>query len=302
VLLLAPENQSALSIIARMAFSAQDYVTSQSAFEKIIALNAEASFAYKGLITAYEMQRQREKGVARVVALSEKYSSANAPLTVLIEYFTRRQDFDKALHYLVALEQRGPNAELASNLDSTATTAAILRGTLAEAQGQYAVAATTYQEQWNKNPNSAIAKKYFSLLNRTKKMDEANAFLDKWINAFPSSAQPLILKATIEQQAGNNGSAASLYEKAYRNAPNSFVALNNLAWIYDQAGDPRAMETAQKAYDIAPKDRADVMDTYGWLLVRNGRREEGIPLLIKANQTAPDNTEIKKHLQQALDK
>ena len=76
------------------------------------------------------------------------------------------------------------------------------------------------------------------------------------------------------------------------------AALNNLAWLYYERKDPRALEIAKKAYELAPNS-APIADTYGWILVEKGEIAKGIEILSKAVQLAPDNKEIADHLKEA---
>lgn len=64
-------------------------------------------------------------------------------------------------------------------------------------------------------------------------------------------------------------------------APVAALALNNLAWLYYESGDSRAVDTASRAYAIGA-DIPEVADTYGWILVERNRAAEGVPILEKA--------------------
>ena len=46
----------------------------------------------------------------------------------------------------------------------------------------------------------------------------------------------------------------------------------------------------------------EILDTYGWILLGQGQTEQAVDVLKKAAQLAPDNTEIKAHLQEAQKK
>ena len=89
-----------------------------------------------------------------------------------------------------------------------------------------------------------------------------------------------------------------IYNRLLQKAPNSPPLLNNIALLYQKAGDSRAIEFAKRAYDAAPT--SETMDTYGWILVRAGRIDEGLPLLRDAKLRAPKVPEIRYHLAVAL--
>ena len=78
-------------------------------------------------------------------------------------------------------------------------------------------------------------------------------------------------------------------------APNNVVALNNLAWIYHENGDDRAIELARRAYELS-RDNGAVADTYGWILFKAGETKKSLPILEKALELKPDSQEIAMHL------
>ena len=95
--------------------------------------------------------------------------------------------------------------------------------------------------------------------------------------------------------------AATLLEEVIKREPNSAAALNNLAWVYQQQKDGRALATAQKAMKLTV-DNAAVIDTVGWLMTEQGDVKGGLPLLQKAAGLAPNALEIRYHLAVALSK
>jgi cytochrome c-type biogenesis protein CcmH/NrfG len=65
--------------------------------------------------------------------------------------------------------------------------------------------------------------------------------------------------------------------------------------LYRDARDPRALQTARQAYQIAPS-RPEIADTYGWLLVENDKAAEGLSLLESASRGLPEDREVRYHL------
>ena len=98
---------------------------------------------------------------------------------------------------------------------------------------------------------------------------------------------------------GQTAAAVKQYEAALLRDPNSVVALNNLAVIYQRQKDPRALGLAKKAYDAAPAQPM-IADTYGWLLVDHGKLDEAIEILRKAVASPGATPEIRYHLAAAL--
>ncbi len=80
------------------------------------------------------------------------------------------------------------------------------------------------------------------------------------------------------------------------------VALNNLAWLYQQVGDlAKAREFAEKAAAAAPNSGA-IEDTLGWVLLAQGDTEKALSRLQAASAASPGNLDIRYHVAVALGK
>jgi Flp pilus assembly protein TadD len=88
-------------------------------------------------------------------------------------------------------------------------------------------------------------------------------------------------------------------ETLAKEAPDDAMLLNNLAWLYAQAGDPRALATAEKAASLAPASPL-AADTLGWILVQKGETARGAALLEKAVAAGPATPAMRYHLAVAL--
>ncbi|MFO1367575.1 MAG: tetratricopeptide repeat protein [Marinagarivorans sp.] len=172
-----------------------------------------------------------------------------------------------------------------------------LNGVVLAAEGKKAEALALLQVSFNAQAMDKSAELIYSLLNQS---DEPKAveFLAQWRKALPQSARPLLIEALAAQGAGNKAAAISAYEQALQLQAPSVLALNNLAWLYFETKDARAIDTAKRAVALAP-NAAEVLDTYGWILVQTGNKAEGIRWLEKAKTLAPNLPEILKHLEEA---
>ena len=82
--------------------------------------------------------------------------------------------------------------------------------------------------------------------------------------------------------------------------PNNPIALNNLAWLYQQDGNlSKAREFAEKAAAIAPTNGA-IADTLGWVLLAQGDTEKALSHLEAASAAVPGNPDIRYHVAVAL--
>lgn len=92
--------------------------------------------------------------------------------------------------------------------------------------------------------------------------------------------------------------ARAEYQLALESGFESAQLYNAIAWVDIEFldVDPAQVEPfAARAYALDPNN-PDILDTYGWVLVRAGKVQEGLPLLIKAKAKNPKIYCIDLHL------
>ena len=67
--------------------------------------------------------------------------------------------------------------------------------------------------------------------------------------------------ASDQHQSGSKETAIHAYEKVLETQPGSVLALNNLAWLYYERDDPRALDLAKRAYEAMSIDVQVVFPT-----------------------------------------
>jgi putative PEP-CTERM system TPR-repeat lipoprotein len=104
-------------------------------------------------------------------------------------------------------------------------------------------------------------------------------------------------KASLLHAMGRKKEAEAEYQKVLRLSPNHAMALNNLAYLYleENRSLPQALRYATRAFMLAPQDDA-IRDTLGYVLVKNGRIDQGVRMLKKASESSPKNPSILYHL------
>lgn len=115
----------------------------------------------------------------------------------------------------------------------------------------------------------------------------ARKLLEEWLATEPGDVE--VAKALAVLDIANNqlDDARRLLEGALQRQPGDVVALNNLAWIYGQQHDPRALETARRSFAIVPEPHS--ADTLGWILLAQGDTARALPLLTQAANSMKDN-------------
>jgi tetratricopeptide (TPR) repeat protein len=129
-----------------------------------------------------------------------------------------------------------------------------------------------------------------------KRQADGFRVLEDWLSRTPADQQIRRILASAYLSAGELQKSIAHHQKLKEQDGANPMILNNLAWLYQSVGDPRAMAEAKRAYELAP-NAAVVKDTYGWVLVSSpAGLEQGIKLLEEATALAPDEPEIQYHL------
>lgn len=140
---------------------------------------------------------------------------------------------------------------------------------------------------------------FSSQLSSAGRISQAIDVLEGWVRSHPDDQVVLSRLGMLQQHQGNVDAALAAYEQAAALTSDDPVLLNNMAWLYLGRNDRRAMELATQAYQLAPQ-RAEIVDTYGWVLLQNGRSTDGLAALQQALIIAPRNAEIALHVAEGL--
>jgi putative PEP-CTERM system TPR-repeat lipoprotein len=176
-----------------------------------------------------------------------------------------------------------------------------VEGDVLMVQNKPAQALPAYEKALSISKSPEMLVKIVQVMTMSGKGKEAQARAAQWLKEHPNDALVSMFLADRSLASKDFKPAISLLENVLKQNPNNPVALNNLAWAYQQEKDPRALGTAEQAFKVAG-DNPGVMDTLGWMLVEQGNTARGLPLLQKASGLAPDSPEIRYHLAVSLNK
>lgn len=132
------------------------------------------------------------------------------------------------------------------------------------------------------------------------KPETAADLLRGWVAKNPNDVDALQLLASIDIGANRMDAAIANLNKVLAKNPRDGVALNNLAWAYQQKNDPRAKAIAEKAYVLLSNPQT--ADTLGWILATQGDTAKSLMLLRQASLQAPADPNIAYHYAWALNK
>jgi len=164
--------------------------------------------------------------------------------------------------------------------------------------GQHAGAAEAYAQAARLEPQLAPVVRQAQSRQLAGEKDPT-APLAAWLRDRPDDTQARSILAVMLHGAGQSDRALVEYERVLASGRPNAVLANNLAWLYFERGDARAEALARQAHQLAP-DNASVTDTLGWILLQKGKVAEGLGLLERAANQAPDSPGIQLHYAEAL--
>lgn len=144
--------------------------------------------------------------------------------------------------------------------------------------------------------------------NLTKQYEKSITNLNRYLETNPPAPFQAIARGILGadyEQLGRIQEAINEYRKAiqiYPTYPNSY---NNLAYIYAERGDKldEALSLVNRALalDKNPDEIASIKDTKGWILFKQGKYDQALPLIKEAASRIQDDPTIREHLKAVQD-
>lgn len=208
--------------------------------------------------------------------------------SLLAQVEVQQGNLTQALEVVHAVRTANPKSNVAD----------ILTGDIYMAAGRPVQASAAYTSAYKNSPDATAATKAI----RSKAqagIRPADVELLDWLKRAPDDSGARRVLAEYYLTSGANAEAIVELERVVSARPADAIALNNLAWLYQRAGDERALKTAENAFKLSPQVAA-IADTYGWILTQTGNSSQGAEILSDAATSAPENPQIQLHLAEAL--
>lgn len=177
----------------------------------------------------------------------------------------------------------------------------LAEGDILLADKRYAQASALFRKALTVAPSAIAAVRLHQSMAAGGNPADAAQFAQTWVTEHPKDGdfRAYLAERLIESRDfdGAKGQLATVIALQPANA----LALNNLAWISLETKDPRALEYAEKAYQLAPGDPR-ILDTLGAIRLERGELAPAVDLLSKARQLAPKSPTIGFHYASALAK
>ena len=229
------------------------------------------------------------------------YSGARFTLYKLSET-SRSLDASIAQIRLNILEGNYDSALIkALDLKATADNKAIadlLLGEISNAREHFTEAYLSFKASFDQVPSSAaiigMSNAKYSLGDKASVIN----LLEPWLDRNPGDATARRFLARTFLSMNQFANAQTHYETLIAQGRFDALIYSRLSRIYQLQNDKRALETAAKALEIAPKSSV-ALDSYGWILVTRGDLQEGLKYLREASSRSSDPM-IRYHLASTL--
>lgn len=231
-----------------------------------------------------------------------EFEAARSTLTAGIASNPRNYQFYQDLT-MIDLKSTGVEAALASadrlmGQDRDFADLRALKGDLYLAANRPNDAADAYQKEYQTAPSNLLVTRLAAATIRAGRVDSSVKLLGEWVSQRPEDFNALQQLSEILLTMERYDDAAVYLQQLLAKKPYDAVALNNLAWIYQQKGDDRALPMARRAYVLSPN--AQTADTLGWILVTTGNAANGVSLLRQATTEASNDPRVVYHYAVAL--
>jgi putative PEP-CTERM system TPR-repeat lipoprotein len=289
-----PENPQVLEMLGAAQIAVGEKNLALATFGKLVALQPKSPIALHRLAGAQILNNELTSAAStlrKALTLQPNYRDAQTALVNLELHVGRYAEAMK-----IAKQAQKQAAKSSFGL--------ILEGDVLMAEKKFSQAITTYETAHKMSKDGSVMHKLHTAYLRGGKSDEGDARLGQWLTESPDDENVRLYAADNYVRRGKYQEAIAQYERLLQKQQDNVVMLNNLAWAYHQVKDPRALDTAERAYKLIPDKaavglNAAVADTLGWILVEQGDTKRGLEWLQKAVAAAPKASEIRYHLAQA---
>lgn len=288
---IAPSNSDAIDALGRVQVASGDVAGAVETYRSLVSVAPSVPLAHERL--AQVLVASRDIAGAKTALRNGMAANPDAASTVgeLTNLLQRSGEADEALSVARDWQRRHPDLAAGD----------LLVGGILMQQSKFSDAVVSFTSAQRKASSSqgiiALARARVAAGNAEAAVKD----LQSWLKQQPrdSTAREFLATILIERKQYDQAEVES--EELLKLQPSNPIILNNLAWLYSQRGDSRAVEYADKAHSLAPNAPA-IMDTLGYILVRAGNTDRGVPLLRQAYDASQKNPEIGYHLATGLAK
>jgi tetratricopeptide (TPR) repeat protein len=284
-----PNNIDALGAQFKIAAVSKDIASAKAASDAIVATNPKLEIGYYYQGVAAEMDQRFGDAIRLYSSAVELQATATEPLQALTRVLVRQNRLPEALKRLDDIAAHNPESAAPLNL----------KGEVLMSQKRSAEAIVAFKTAIEREPKSWAA--YRNLAFAQVNDHDNSAAIATLQDAIGKVTNPETLEAALGglyEGSGKPDEAVQVYEDALRRNPLSDVIANNLAMLLvDSKKDPISLERAkQLSARFSTSNDARFLDTYGWVLYKEGEAMAAVAALQGASAKAPNIPMLWYHL------
>ncbi len=278
-----PGNTQILETVGRAQMQAGDMEQALSTFRRLAGAMPNAAGPYLRMAEAYMASgkpEQAETSINKSLELEPDNANAQAALVDLLNSFGRKRN---ALEYVHRLKLAKPNQPHFYALEA---------GLHAKARDNEAAVAVL-RDGLAKTQSSDLAGRLYSLLIQSQRGAEAEKFAGAWIKQHPQDAAFEYLMSAQDILRADMRSAETRLKRVVAVYPTNTAALNNLAWVLVQNGQPKAaLPYVQRAIQQAP-EAAALLDTLAFALAADKQFAQALEAQKRAVEMVPGDNQLR---------
>lgn len=279
-----PDNLGALNLLGSTQKALGDFAGALQTYTRMVQKEPESPQAHVFLAQAQLDSQQTNAARASLKrALELKPGFARAQ-DALLRLEMREKNPDAALAIARQIQAQLPGAPLGFERE----------GDIQIAQKRFPQAVRGYEQALGKGGGTASFIKLNHALVLAGNIKASEQQISEWLRKHPGDWTARLYAGEWYLRQKRIQNAIAQYEEILKGQPNNVTALNNLAALYQQEKNPKALATAEQVNKLAP-DAPQIQDTLGWILIEQGKMARGLELLAKAAAKAPENATIRYH-------
>lgn len=290
---LNPENLKLLAAQAHLSLKASNPEKAKSTYNLMARIALETN-SIQDVLNIVKLQRTAGDTVGASKTLQKALSST--PNDIRLIAASAEIDISKN-NYREALKK----ADQIIKLDPDSPLGYLLAGDSESLLENPKSAIKWYSRGIKQAPSyEPLALAYYRGLKTNENQTKATEFLENWLTQYQQySFNALQALAAGYANLGQFKQSIDINEKLLQSSPDNPAILNNLALLYLETNDSRALSFAEKAYQAQP-DSYPILDTLGWILTQTGKPEKGIAYLRNASARSFNSPDIQYHYAVAL--
>jgi len=284
-----PNDARVFELLGRVQLAQDNLAEALSSFERLASILPESPVAQQQIAMIHLALKDYSAAnnvLRKALFINPDYVDAKA---LMVRSAMQENKVDEALLLSQKIQKDHANLHLGHELE----------GDIWMHQKKPELATKAYDKALAITQSASLIIKAHGALSLAGDTKNAQAKITQWLEKNPDDAVTRLYLANDYLGRQQYDNAAKEYEIVLQKNPQHVMSLNNLAWLYQQKKDARALEVAEKASQLAPQNPA-IQDTFAWILVEKGEIGRALPILEKAASQLTENNSVQYHYAYAL--